>query len=73
MKTTTEDKIAFVCVLAVLVLIAGVWVYAVAMERHARRMATQYAQPLPGLDAALAAAATGAADDADAVRLARGQ
>jgi len=71
METTTGDKIAFACVLAVLVLIAGGWVYVAAVEPHGQRLLqTRYSQSTPEFRAALAA---GQDYDADDVHLARGR
>jgi len=70
-KTTLADRIAFACVVAVALMTAGGWVYALVAERHAERvMQTRYSQPTPELRAALAA---GEPDDADDVHLAHGR
>ena len=64
MKYTTGDKFAFACVLAVTLLTAGGWVFAVAAERHAEHvMQTVYGQSTPEFGAAVAASNTANADD----------
>jgi hypothetical protein len=56
MKTTTGDKIAFACVVAVTLLTAAGWAYALTEERHAQQLRlTTYSQPTPELGAALTA------------------
>jgi hypothetical protein len=71
MKTTTGDRIAFACVLAALLLTAGGWVFALALERTAQRlMQTAYSKPTAQFGAALAA---GDADDTQDMHLARGR
>jgi len=74
MKTTTGDKIAFACVLGVLLLIAGGWVCARAVEQHEQLLTqTAYSQPTPELRLALAAGDPDDADAPDDIHLARGR
>ena len=71
MKTTTADKIAFASVVAVALMTAVGWVYALAAERHAQHVIqTRYREPTSAFRVALLAAQSAEADDP---QLARGR